>query len=111
MNRLIPEPLITKLRESRALTMSQSEIVEMLTLVPEWQQFEKTLYRKYAFNDFVTAFGFMTKAAIVAEKIDHHPNWSNVYNEVEVTLTTHDAAGLTAKDFELAFHLDNLFED
>lgn len=64
--------------------------------------------KNYVFADFVAAFGFMTRAAIIAEKMDHHPEWSNVYNRVHVTLTTHDADGLTRKDIELARALDGL---
>lgn len=66
------------------------------------------IWKAYKFKDFVEAFGFMTSAALVAEKMDHHPEWSNVYNKVEVTLTTHDAGGLTDKDIELAKAMDRL---
>lgn len=62
--------------------------------------------RSIAFDDFVAAFGFMTKVAIYAEKAEHHPEWSNVYNEVEIKLTTHDAGGLTQKDVDLAKAID-----
>ena len=58
--------------------------------------------KTFVFADFVEAFGFMTKAALVAERMDHHPEWSNVYKTVTVLLTTHDAGGLTMKDVELA---------
>src|SRR5580700_9285998 len=58
--------------------------------------------KTFVFADFNAAFGFMTRAALVAEKMDHHPEWSNVYKTVAVTLSTHDAAGLTAKDVKLA---------
>lgn len=62
--------------------------------------------RTFVFADFVEAFGFMTKAALVAERMDHHPEWSNVYKIVTVLLTTHDAGGLTMKDVELARAMD-----
>ncbi len=58
--------------------------------------------RTLTFKDFNEAFGFMTRAALAAEKADHHPEWSNVYNRVEIRLTTHDAGGLTQRDFDLA---------
>jgi 4a-hydroxytetrahydrobiopterin dehydratase len=58
--------------------------------------------KKFVFKDFNAAFGFMTRAALVAEKLDHHPEWSNVYKTVEVTLSTHDAGGLTELDVKLA---------
>ena len=66
------------------------------------------ILRRFAFSDFNAAFGFMTRAALVAEKLDHHPEWSNVYNRVEVRLTTHSARGLTALDFELARAMDRI---
>ncbi len=62
--------------------------------------------RTFVFADFVEAFGFMTKVALVAERMDHHPEWSNVYKAVTVLLTTHDAGGLTMKDVELARAMD-----
>jgi len=62
--------------------------------------------KTYKFADFNEAFGFMARVALVAEKMDHHPEWSNVYNRVEVTLTTHDAGGVTQKDIDLARFMD-----
>ena len=62
--------------------------------------------KKFVFKDFNEAFGFMTRAALVAEKMDHHPEWSNVYKTVEVTLSTHDAGGLTERDVALAEAMD-----
>jgi 4a-hydroxytetrahydrobiopterin dehydratase len=64
--------------------------------------------RKFVFKDFNQAFGFMARAALVAEKMDHHPEWSNVYKTVEVTLSTHDAGGLTELDAKLAGEMDRL---
>jgi 4a-hydroxytetrahydrobiopterin dehydratase len=58
--------------------------------------------RKFEFKDFNAAFAFMTRVALLAEKMDHHPEWLNVYNKVEVTLSTHDASGVTEKDIEMA---------
>jgi 4a-hydroxytetrahydrobiopterin dehydratase len=62
--------------------------------------------KTYKFADFNAAFGFMARVALVAEKMDHHPEWSNVYNRVEVVLTTHDAGGVTQKDIDLARFMD-----
>ena len=62
--------------------------------------------RQYRFRDFSEAFGWMTRAALLAEKMDHHPDWTNVYNRVDVTLTSHDAGGLTDRDFALASQFD-----
>ena len=64
--------------------------------------------RKFVFKDFNEAFGFMARAALIAEKLDHHPEWSNVYKTVDVTLSTHDAGGLTELDIKLAEAMDNL---
>ncbi len=64
--------------------------------------------KKFVFEDFNQAFGFMTRAALVAEKMDHHPEWFNVYKTVEVTLSTHDAGGVTELDIKLAEAMDRL---
>jgi 4a-hydroxytetrahydrobiopterin dehydratase len=64
--------------------------------------------KKFVFADFNAAFGFMTRAALVAEKMDHHPEWFNVYNKVEITLSTHDAGGLSRRDIDLAKTIDKL---
>ncbi|HWB77863.1 MAG TPA: 4a-hydroxytetrahydrobiopterin dehydratase [Nannocystaceae bacterium] len=71
-----------------------------------WTLADGKLTKRFVFTDFVAAFGFMSKCALVAEKLDHHPDWSNVWNKVDVTLWTHDAGGLTDKDFELASKMD-----
>ena len=64
--------------------------------------------KKYEFKDFSQAFGFMTRAALIAEKMDHHPEWFNVYKKVEVTLSTHDAGGVTELDVKLAEAMDRI---
>ncbi|MGX7925400.1 4a-hydroxytetrahydrobiopterin dehydratase [Tsuneonella sp. HG094] len=68
----------------------------------------KAIERTFTFADFVEAFGFMTRVAILAEKADHHPEWFNVYNRVEITLTTHDAGGLSTRDVAMAKAIDAL---
>jgi len=74
-----------------------------------WQEKDNTLYRKFEFKDFSQAFAFMTRVALAAEKMDHHPNWSNVYNKVEISLNTHDAGDIvTDKDRDLAKKIDAL---
>ena len=76
-----------------------------------WIEEENKLKKTFQFHDFVEAFGFMSKVAIVAEKLDHHPNWSNVYNTVSFELNTHDAGGVvTEKDHKLAAEIDRLAE-
>jgi 4a-hydroxytetrahydrobiopterin dehydratase len=81
---------------------------EGLTAVPDWRHDAKrdAITREFLFSDFVTAFAFMTRIALVAEKQDHHPEWFNVYNRVTITLTTHDAGGLTENDIALALVAD-----
>ena len=78
--------------------------------LPAWRVVagQPAIRRQFTFADFNAAFGFMTRVAILAEKADHHPEWSNVYNRVEITLTTHDAGGVTAKDTALAAAIDAL---
>ncbi|KAG4069391.1 hypothetical protein HA402_012244 [Bradysia odoriphaga] len=74
-----------------------------------WEERNKQLYRAFEFSDFRDAFAFMTKVALIAEKMDHHPNWSNVYNKVEIFLSTHDAGDtITAKDEAMAKAIDKL---
>lgn len=74
-----------------------------------WKEEDNKLVKTFEFEDFVSAFGFMTRVAIVAEKVDHHPNWSNVYNKVTIILTTHDAGNtVTEKDKTLARLIDEL---
>lgn len=74
-----------------------------------WEEKNNTLYRKFQFRNFSEAFSFMTRVALEAEKMDHHPNWSNVYNTVEISLSTHDAGDVvTDKDRKLAKKIDGL---
>jgi 4a-hydroxytetrahydrobiopterin dehydratase len=86
----------------RPALLSDAEIQTRLTDLPGWQRVDGRLRRELRFPDFSAAFGFMARFALAAEKLDHHPDWSNVYNRVTIELHTHDAGGLTALDFELA---------
>tara|TARA_B100000029_G_scaffold466432_1_gene501939 strand:- start:279 stop:557 length:279 start_codon:yes stop_codon:yes gene_type:complete len=88
--------------------LTSSEIAERLPRVPDWRLDQNKLKRDFAFEDFVEAFGFMSRVAILAEKHNHHPEWFNVYNKVTIELTTHDASGITARDFALAASIDGL---
>lgn len=74
-----------------------------------WQEVNNTLYKKFVFTNFSEAFAFMTRVAIEAEKLNHHPKWSNVWNTVEIWLSTHDAGNIvTEKDYTLAKNIDAL---
>jgi 4a-hydroxytetrahydrobiopterin dehydratase len=88
--------------------LGDSDIAERLRSLPSWRVHDGKLHRELKFADFIEAFGFMAKAALVAEKLNHHPEWFNVWNKVVVDLTTHDAGGISARDFELAAAMDKL---
>jgi 4a-hydroxytetrahydrobiopterin dehydratase len=90
---------------SRAL-LSENELQTALGLLPGWTIQNVKLHREYRFPDFAHAFGFMATASIFIEKMNHHPEWSNVYNRVTIDLTTHDANGITQNDVELARRLE-----
>ena len=87
------------------------DLQQVLETLPTWRVHEgdrPAIARSLAFADFNAAFGFMTRVALLADKVDHHPEWFNVYKTVEVTLSTHDAGGLTDKDIALAQAMDKL---
>ena len=87
---------------ARPAKLADAEVTRRLTALPGWTVKAGKLHRELTFADFSQAFGFMTEVAREADALDHHPEWFNVYNRVVIDLTTHDAAGLTALDFELA---------
>ena len=82
--------------------LSEKLIEQALQNLPGWSVKEGKLHKAYKFKNFTQAFGFMTQAAIVSEKQDHHPEWFNVYNEVIVDLVSHDSKGITPRDIKLA---------
>ena len=88
--------------------MPIDELRSALKRLPDWRLAEgrEAITRKYQFVDFDAAFAFMTRVALLAAKMDHHPEWSNVYNKLDVTLATHDAGGVTQKDIDLAMAMD-----
>ena len=92
--------------------LSEAERAEALDGLPDWDWDEArdAITRSLVFTDFVEAFGFMSRVALLAEKADHHPEWSNVWNRVEILLTTHDAGGLSERDIELAEAIEGLVE-
>ena len=88
--------------------LQHTEIEAGLAGLPGWSLVDGKLHREYEFADFVHAFGFMASAAIVADKMNHHPEWTNIYNKVDITLSTHDAGGVTELDIALAEAMDRL---
>jgi len=84
------------------------EISQHLKEVPDWVQKDNYINRSFQFKNIVQAFGFMSQVALLAERADHHPEWNNVYSRVDIRLSTHDAGGLTEKDFSLAREIDAL---
>lgn len=90
--------------------LSELERTAALDRLGEWDYDEArdALTRRFLFADFSEAFAFMTRVALLAEKADHHPEWSNVYNRVEILLTTHDAGGLSARDVDMAKAIEAL---
>ena len=88
--------------------LTAAEVERRLGEHPHWELKAGKLFRRCQFGDFVEAFGFMSRVALLAERMDHHPEWFNVYNRVEIELTTHDAGGISERDFALATGIDNL---
>jgi len=91
-----------------ASLLSDSEIADALVELRGWERVGDHLHRELTFPDFARAFGFMASVAVVAERMNHHPEWSNVYNRVTIDLTTHDAGGLTEFDVDFARAVDAL---
>lgn len=88
--------------------LTSEAIQEQLATVPGWQLVQSALNREFVFPDFVRAFGFMASVAAIAQALDHHPDWENVYNRVRIRLSTHDVNGLSRLDFEMARRIDQL---
>jgi 4a-hydroxytetrahydrobiopterin dehydratase len=90
--------------------LSEEDIRRQTALLPGWSAKGGSLHRELVFRDFVDAFRFMTGVALIAERMNHHPDWSNVYNRVVIDLSTHDAGGITALDVRLAGRISELLE-
>ena len=91
--------------------LTTKKVNELLPVKLKNWSFDGTyLSRNYKFSNFISAFSFMTAVAIVAEKMDHHPDWSNVYNSVTIKLNSHDAKGITGLDFELGESIEKIFD-
>ena len=93
---------------TRPRRLSPEDVARRLAERPGWSGDAVSIHKEYRFADFSAAFGFMTRAALAAERLDHHPDWTNVYSRIAVTLATHDAGGVTELDFRLAETLDLL---
>ena len=90
------------------IRLSQSDIEEELKNLPGWSIVNEKLHKEFEFANFNEAFGFMTRSAMEIEKMNHHPEWFNVYNRITIELTTHDAGGITKNDVNLAKILNSL---
>ena len=88
--------------------LSNQAIKELSKSISDWEIHENSLQKTFHFKNFVEAFGFMSKVAIIAESICHHPEWSNVYAKVIINLTTHDLGGISSLDFKLAKAIDEI---
>jgi len=88
--------------------LTDAELQQELHKLNGWSLVNHKLHKTFQFASFVEAFGFMAKVALTAEAMNHHPEWCNVYNRVTVDLTTHDAGGISSRDFELAAKMDSL---
>ncbi|HSB94938.1 MAG TPA: 4a-hydroxytetrahydrobiopterin dehydratase [Spongiibacteraceae bacterium] len=88
--------------------LSDTELQQQLAALPDWTLRDGKLYRAIRFVNFSATFSFMTQVALMAEKADHHPEWFNVYNRLEIWLTTHDADGISQRDIDLATAIDAL---
>ncbi len=89
--------------------LADNELDEHLSVLDGWSLDHGKLFREFKFANFIQAFGFMSQVALISESMNHHPEWSNVYNTVKIRLFTHDAAGITAKDIELANKINVAF--
>lgn len=88
--------------------LKTGDLERALQSVPHWIVENSALQRRFVFRNFIDAFGFMTKVALLAERMNHHPDWRNSYRTVFIELRTHDAGGITGKDIELAMAIDRL---
>ena len=88
--------------------LEQHQLDNFMKKNPSWIIDNKTIKKEFKFYNFIDAFGFMSKVALLSEKMDHHPNWQNTYNKVTIELTTHDKGGITSNDINLAESIDKL---
>ncbi len=93
-----------------SLKSTEDQVLAFISENQQWALKDHKLHCEFVFSDFVQAFGFMTQVALIAERSNHHPEWFNVYKKVVVDLTTHEAGGISDKDFKLAIAMDKIAE-
>ncbi len=92
------------------MKLGNEEVIEKMKDLSGWNISEQFIEKKYEFKDFSAAYGFISRIALLSEKLDHHPDWSGVYNKVNIKLSTHSAKGITIKDIEMATEIDKLVQ-
>ena len=93
----------------KSYLLQQDELKELISKIPCWEIKDKYIERVFTFGNFIEAFSFMTKVALICEKYNHHPNWENVYSKVIIKLSTHDLGGITNLDQTLALEINDIF--
>ena len=91
--------------------IEQKQLDSFIEKNTSWTIDNKTIKKEFKFDNFIDAFGFMSKVALLSEKMDHHPDWQNTYNKVKINLTTHDKGGITSNDIKLAESIDKLINN
>tara|TARA_Y100001968_G_scaffold122993_1_gene111924 strand:- start:56 stop:343 length:288 start_codon:yes stop_codon:yes gene_type:complete len=91
--------------------LGKNELNYFIEKNPSWNINDQFIKKEYKFNNFIDAFGFMSKVALLSEKMGHHPNWQNTYNKVTIELTTHDMGGITSNDIKLAEDIDKIINN
>ena len=89
--------------------LKDGELEKLIAKIPGWKINSVYIEREFIFENFIEAFSFMTKVALICEKYNHHPNWENVYSKVKIKLTTHDLGGISRQDENLAIEINNIF--
>ena len=95
---------------AKPIRLTKEQIQIRLQELKNWSFVQDKLYAEFKFADFIDAFGFMTKTAIIAQATNHHPEWFNVYNKVQIHLTTHEVGGISDRDFKLAHRINKLID-
>ena len=94
----------------KSYLLKDEELKELVTKIPGWEIKSKQIEREFNFANFIEAFSFMTKIALICERYNHHPNWENVYSKVKITLSTHDLGGITNLDQTIASEINCIFD-